>query len=81
MKHLREWFAAGPSAAWVGGASAGELLSAFGDLTPAEAHALAGRRVDVLYGMSIHPMSIVQMSRVFGFDLKRRWRELSEESK
>ncbi|MEV5848635.1 hypothetical protein AB0M32_42390 [Streptomyces sp. NPDC051985] len=58
-------------------ADATELAAEYG-LTPQEAVAIVEGRVDILFRAGVHPMSLVQLSRIFGFSITRRWQELAD---
>lgn len=76
MKQIRQWYVDRDVTDWARDATVEELLSRCDLLTSAEAEALVARRVDVLYDQGVHPMSLIQMSRVMGFDIATRWSEL-----
>ncbi|SCG77933.1 hypothetical protein [Micromonospora inositola] len=76
MKHLRQWYADRDTTGWLPTATAQDLLAVCDHLSEEEARALVDRRVDVLYEQGVHPMSLIQMSRLFGFDIAQRWQEL-----
>lgn len=78
MKNLREWYADRDNAGWLKTATVQDLLAASEHLSEQEAQALVQRRVDVLYDQGVHPMSLIQMSRLFDFDIAQRWRELTQ---
>lgn len=54
----------------------GELQDRFG-LTDAEISAIVDRRLDVLYEMGVHEVTLMQYSRTFGFSIAERWAELT----
>ena len=76
MKAAREWYLNPSRGAWAREATAADLQAEAG-FTPQEAEAVASRRVDALHAMGVHPMTLIQLSRVLGFPLDERWRELT----
>lgn len=57
---------------------AAKLRTDFG-LSTVEAEAIVGRRIDILLDSGVHPVSLMQFARVFGFSLTERWAELAAE--
>lgn len=76
MNALRTWSLDPQEAAYAREASVEELSSRYG-LTADEATAVAEGRVDWLYEYGVHPMSLIQLSRVFEFSITQRWSELA----
>lgn len=76
MKHVRDWYAERDSMAWLPTATAEDLQNRCPKLSGSEAVALVDRRIDVLYDQGVHPMTLIQMSRLFAFDIGERWHEL-----
>lgn len=81
MRQIQQWYIDRDVSGWVATASPAELLErAEFPLTADEAAALHDRRVDLLLNAGVHAFSLVQLSRVFGFDISSRWRELGARS-
>lgn len=75
MKCLRTWTIDPGEAGIARGCSASELAERYG-LSEEEATAMVEGRVDLLNEMGVHPMSLVQLSRIFGFSITAKWEEL-----
>lgn len=75
MKCLRKWTHDPVARERAQQSSAAELVAEH-DLTAEEAEAIIGGRLDWLLARDVHPMSLVQLSRIFGFPITERWQEL-----
>lgn len=76
MRQIRQWYVERDVTDWAREATVDELLERCELLTREEAEALVERRIDILYDRGVHPMSLIQMSRVMGFDIATRWSEV-----
>ena len=81
MRQVQQWYIDREQTGWVAAATPAELLAgAQFDITEDEAQALHDHRVDVFSDAGVHAFSLIQMSRVFGFDIGQRWAELGSNS-
>lgn len=76
MRAMREWYIDREDARWLVGATSADIVAAADGISVDEAELLVQRRIDRLYEAGVHPMTLVQMSRLFGFDIGIRWHEL-----
>ena len=78
MRQAQQWYLDRDTTGWVAEASAQELLErAQYPITEEEAAAIHDRRIDLLAQAGVHAFSLIQLSRVLGFDIGSRWAELA----
>lgn len=79
MRQIQQWYIdRDTTTAWIATATSEELLErAQFPISPDEATAIHDRRIDSLSEAGVHAFSLIQLSRLLGFDVGERWSELS----